>query len=134
MKPIEFPNLSAAESAALNQALALVGAGAKVTLSVTYKKTTKSKPRVEGQDYVTIPGVAPNVIIGAVSKVALNKKGLPYLLVDAVTRQSTDPTGRGWTCLKPEGIESAAVLRIALPNIAPKTDAMSDELLKDKED
>lgn len=138
--PIEFPNLNAAESAALNQALALKGAGASVTLHVTYKKVTKTKARKPGSDFVKLAGVAGNVILGDVCKITTGAKGT-VILVDSLTRASADPTKRGWTNLRPEGILSATVVRISLPTFhkptapkpEPKVEPVENKMLSDEE-
>jgi hypothetical protein len=131
MKALTFEKLTAAEAAELNMALALTGAGAKVTIAVTYEKVGKSKARVADKDYVALPGVAADVLLGTVT-VKEGKAHGAYLLVDSITRATGDPTEHGWTALRPEGIKTAKVVRIDLPHVAPKAEAMSDALMGEK--
>ena len=105
---LSTPNLSQTERDTLLGALEAALAGAKVQVSISYHKVTKSKARIAGDDYVPM-GPAP-LLIGEVKKVAVGKNG-PYILLDAtITRRPLDggepsTTKLGWTSIKGEGIK-----------------------------
>ena len=124
---IPTPELSAAERDTLLKGLQKALDGGKVTLSIRYHKVTKSKPRIEGEDY-TSP-LPPEFLIGEVKKVGVGKNG-PYILLDATATR--DPNlaqagtagekAIGWTSIKGEGIDQ--VLKVTTPKAAqPATTA-----------
>jgi hypothetical protein len=113
---LAFENLSTTEAAALNAALLRAQMGETVQLALTYNKVTNTAPRIAGEDYRALPGVAKETLIGTVKKVAVGKNG-PYVLLDAtLTRAPLNGEGKvetkklGWTSIKPEGVKSAQVL------------------------
>jgi len=117
---INCENLNATNNETLNAALVEAQQGATVTIAVTYKKVTNSKPRVAGVDYMPLLGVEKSTLIGTVKKVAVGKNG-PYILLDAkLTRSSLDGSnGPAWTAIKPTGIHAAQVVSVVAPKPEP---------------
>jgi len=115
---ISTPELSAAERKTLLDGLQKALDGAKVTISIKYHKVTKSKARIEGEDY-TSP-LPSEYLIGEVKKVAVGKNG-PYILLDATATRDPDvaqaagagETSIGWTSIKGDGIDR--VLKVTTP-------------------
>ena len=128
----QTPNLDQAQRDALLKGLQKALDGASVTVSIRYHKVTKSKPRIEGEDYSS--PLPPEFLIGQVKKVAVGKRG-PYILLDAtltrdpnVAQDATSvadaaaETGNkiGWTSIKGEGVEQ--VLKVTtVEQTAPAT-------------
>ena len=72
---------------------------------ITYGKVTKAKPRIEGQDYAGVPGVAYDTHMGQVVKVARNKQGRLYFTVRDENRAGE---GTGFTAIRLEGVRTFA--------------------------
>lgn len=97
------PELGQSARNTLIEALAAAANGDDVTIAVRYEKQTAAKPRIAGEDYKALLSVGADVLEGKVLKVARNKKGSWYILMDAITRRTKDGKP-GWTNLKGEGI------------------------------
>jgi hypothetical protein len=116
---ISTPHLDAAQNAELLTAINTVDDGlAILTVSMTYRKQTKTKPRIASEDYVAMPGVTMEAQTGTLSvhrKVnnpANRRKGVVgqvYLKVKSVTR-ANGVEAFGWTNVRPEGITAFVVL------------------------
>lgn len=118
---IPTPNLDQAQRDQLLKGLQKALDGAKATLSIRYHKVTKTKPRIEGEDYSS--PLPPQFLIGEIKKVAVGKRG-PYILLDAtLTRDpdSDDGEAIGWTSIKGEGIDQ--VLKVTEPKAPQPTTA-----------
>lgn len=116
---ITTPHLDAAQNAVLMTAINTVDDNlAILTVSMTYRKQTKTKPRIASEDYVAMPGVSFEAQTGTLSvhrKVnnpANRRKGVVgqiYLKVKSVTR-ANGVESFGWTNVRPEGITAFVVL------------------------
>ena len=130
---IPTPELPAAERKTLLDGLQKALDGAKVTISIKYHKVTKSKARIEGEDYES--PLPPQYLIGEVKKVAVGKNG-PYILLDATATRNPDlyddaddldavedDTAKkvGWTSIKGKGIDK--VLKVTTPKTKKATTA-----------
>ena len=120
-------NLNPAEARELRTAINSVDEGtAIITVSLTYRKQTKTRARIAGEDYVSMPGVSYESQTGTLSvhrKVdnpANRRKGVVgevYLKIKSVTR-ADGVESFGWTNVRPEGITAFVVLGTKL--IAPE--------------
>jgi hypothetical protein len=115
---IEAPNLNILQFQALLTTVNAVGAGlGQATVAVTYPKQTDEKPRIAGEHYVGIPGIAPDVLLGSLSvhrrvDNPANRRagvvGKVYLKVASVTRgNGVKPVG--FANVRPEGLRSFVV-------------------------
>jgi len=96
-------------SAFLNLARASLAAGlppeALPAVVVSYRKVTKAKRRIIGEDFRGLPGVSVDTHIGRAVKVARNKaEDVYFTLLDA----NRDGDERGFTAIRPEGIRGFA--------------------------
>jgi hypothetical protein len=116
---LSTPSLSQTDADAL---LSVVNAVAQqvahATVSLTYKKQTKTKPRLAGEHYVQMPGVSMESQTGTLSvhkrvdNKANRRKGVVgqvYLKIKSVTR-ADGVEAFGWTNVRPEGITGFAIL------------------------
>ena len=71
---------------------------------VTYRKVTKAKRRIAGEDYRGLPGVRFDTHMGRIVKVARNKAGQVYFLL-------VDDARDGFTSLRLEGVTGFAFKR-----------------------
>lgn len=118
---IKTPNLDQATKAVLLTALNTVAEGlATVTVSMTYRKQTKTKARLAGEDYVGMPGVSFEAQTGTLSvhkrvnNPANRRKGVVgevYLKIKSVTR-ADGVDSFGFTNVRPEGITAFVVLGV----------------------
>ena len=76
---------------------------AAVTVAMSYRKMTATRARIGGEDYIALPGVQPDALIGSISAFR-TKSGALRLRVSTVTR--SDGTENGWATLIPAGIRS----------------------------
>lgn len=116
---ITTPHLDAAQNAELVTAINTIDAElAILTVSMTYRKQTKTKARIASEDYVAMPGVSMESQTGTMSvhrKVdnkANQRKGVVgevYLKIKSVTR-ANGVEAFGWTNVRPEGITAFVVL------------------------
>lgn len=116
---LHTPHLNAVARAALLTAANVVEQGyGEVTVSVTYRKQTDTKPRIAGEDYVAMVGVVNEAQSGLLTVVRyvdnkLNRKlkrvGKVYFRVRSVTRaDGAEPIG--FTHIRPEGITAFVIL------------------------
>jgi hypothetical protein len=109
---IETPNLNNKGRTALLTAMAAFLGGMKVEIAVSYTKTTKTKARVEGEDYKGLLGTPASFLTGRIAMVAEGKNGI-YILLDATTvRRPIDGDGLGWTAIKGAGVKAVLGVRI----------------------
>jgi len=112
------PNLHPIVYAHLLSAVAAVDSGlADVSVCLTYKKQTDTPPRIAGEDYPAMPGVAQDTQMGRLTvhrhvdnaeNRRLQRVGRVYLRVKTVTRANgVDPYG--FTNIRPEGITNFTV-------------------------
>ena len=116
---ITTPHLDAVQNAELMTAINTVDDGlAIITVSMTYRKQTKTRARLAGEDYVAMPGVTMEAQTGTLSvhrKVdnkANKRKGVVgevYLKIKSVTR-ANGVESFGWTNVRPEGITAFVIL------------------------
>jgi len=116
---LNTPNLNPAQASELLTAANASSEGlAVITVSMTYRKQTKTKARIAGEDYVGMPGVSFESQTGTLSvhrKVdnpANRRKGVVgevYLKIKSVTR-ADGVESFGWTNVRPEGITAFVVL------------------------
>ena len=112
-------NLNRVQAAELLTAVNSVDEGlAVITVSMTYRKQTKTRARIAGEDYVGMPGVSYESQTGTLSvhrKVnnkANQRKGVVgevYLKIKSVTR-ADGVESFGWTNVRPEGITACVIL------------------------
>ena len=127
---LNCPNLPAPQHASLLTTLIAVEAGAGVaTVHMTYRKQTKSKPRIAGEDYVAMPGITPEVQNGQITSVfrlkdnaANRRKGtvgaVRFRLASMSRADGLKPTG--FTTIIPSGITSFVLIGlVAAPAPAP---------------
>lgn len=114
---VNAPGLSQAEASKLLAVVNEVRSGEAVySVTVTYDKQTKAKPRIAGEHYDALPGVTVKVHTGTVVAAPTNKKGETYLRIRDAARaplpgETPDPDAEaGWTCVKPEGLTSFRLL------------------------
>jgi hypothetical protein len=116
---INAPSLTPVAKAALVTAANAVEAGlADVTVSMTYRKQTETRPRVAGEDYVGMPGVSFEAQTGLLmveryTDNSVNRKakrvGRIYFKIRSVTRaDGASPVG--FTNVRPEGITAFVIL------------------------
>jgi hypothetical protein len=118
---VNTPHLNEQTKAVLVTALHSVADGlAKVTVSMTYNKQTKTKARLAGEDYVAMPGVSHEAQTGTLSvhsrvdNKANRRKGVVgqiYLKIKSVTR-ANGVESFGYTNVRPEGITGFVVLGV----------------------
>ena len=116
-------NLPQQQKAVLLTTLNAVEAGTGVaTVHMTYRKQTKSKPRIAGEDYVAMPGITPEVQIGQITSVfrlkdnAKNRRegkvgAVRFRLASMSRADGITPTG--FTTVIPSGITSFAMTGFA---------------------
>jgi len=114
---VPAPKLSQVEASKLLEVVNAVRSGeAQYSVTVTYDKQTKAKPRIAGEHYDPLPGVVAKCHTGTVVAAPTNKAGAVYLRIRDAARapvpgETPDPDAEaGWTCVKPEGITSFRVL------------------------
>lgn len=112
---VQAPNLPMEQRHVLAMALMVAQNGQQPVVHVTYSKVTKSKPRLGGEHYREMPGVAPTVHSGPITAVARNKKGEVYFRLRDNMRLDPRTGEPMWTALKPEGLTSFMVLGFAAP-------------------
>lgn len=116
---LHTPNLKPLQHAALLTAANATEMGfAEVTVSMTYRKQTDTKPRIAGEDYVEMPGVSHEAQTGVLaveryvdskSNRKLARAGKVYFKVRSVTRaDGAEPVG--YTNIRPEGITAFVIL------------------------
>lgn len=118
---LNTPHLNAATKAALLTAANVVEQGAaEVTVSMTYRKQTRTRARIAGEDYVAMPGVSYEAQTGLLTvhrKVdnAANRRngtvGEVYLKIKSNTRADGEQAF-GFTNVRPEGITAFVVLGV----------------------
>lgn len=116
---LHVPGLTPVARATLLTAANAVESGlAEVTVSMTYRKQTKTEPRIAGKDYVAMPGVSYEAQTGKLMVLrykdnALNRReqrvGRIYFKIRSVTR-SDGATPFGYSNVLPEGITDFVVL------------------------
>lgn len=126
---LNTPHLDANSKAALVTAANAVFSGAaEVTVSMTYNKQTKTRPRIAGEDYVAMPGIAPEAQTGTLmvhrrtNNAANRRKGVVgevYFKIKSVTRANGQESF-GYTNVRPEGITAFVVLGVKA--ITPSTE------------
>jgi hypothetical protein len=84
--------------------------GQRVEASLVYAKQTATKPRRAGEDYVGLPGVGPQVLLGPVEAFRTLKGDLRFRIV---TPMRSNGESNGWATLIPAGITAAAVVRLS---------------------
>lgn len=89
--------------------------GQRVHASVIYRKQTSTKPRIAGEDYVSLPGVGPQVLLGEVSAFRTKKGDLRFRISTAMR---SDGVHDGWATLIPAGIQAAAIVRLTPRGVA----------------
>jgi len=94
-------------------ALLAVNNGATVEVSLTYRKQTKSAPRIAGQDYVELPGIGMDVFFGTLTGSFRTKAGALRFRVNSGARSMGGENG--WLTVIPEGLTGFAVTRILTP-------------------
>ena len=119
---LKTPHLNPVSAAALLTAVNTVDQGlARVKVSMTYRKQTKTRPRIAGEDYVSMPGVSHESQTGSlrvfrrVDNPANRRNGVVgqlYLKVTSVTR-ADGVKGFGYTNIRPEGITGFVVLGLS---------------------
>jgi len=118
---IKAPHLDPMARTALFTAANLVAAGlAEVTVSLTYSKQTETRPRLAGEDYVSLPGVSAQAQTGTlevlrrVANKANTREGTVgdvYFRVKSMTRaDGVEPFG--FANIRPEGITAFVVLGV----------------------
>ena len=115
---IHAPNLTPKESAALLAAINGVRSGVhQYSVTVTYDKIGKGKPRIAGEHYEPLPGVTNKCHTGTLVAAPTNKKGEVYLRIRDAARapipgatQNPDEDEAGWTAIKLIGLKSFRVL------------------------
>jgi hypothetical protein len=116
---LHTPNLTPVARAALVTAANAVEMGlAEVTVAMTYRKQTKTRPRVAGEDYVAMPGVSCEAQAGTLmverfvdnpANRKAQRAGKVYFKIRSTTRaDGSEPIG--FTNIRPEGITAFAVL------------------------
>ena len=125
--PEELPaNLDPVSKTALVLASNIVRNGvARVFVYARYSKQTKTKERRSSKDYVSLPGIGPDVVIGELvdvlrkGNIAKNRRdgtvGKPYLIVKTLTRASQG-VPYGFLAMRPEGIKHFVVTGTLPPN------------------
>jgi hypothetical protein len=118
---INPPHLDQATKAALvTAANSVLSGAAKVTVSMTYRKQTKTRARIAGEDYVAMPGVSMEAQTGSlmvhrrVDNKANRRKGVVgevYFKIKSVTR-ADGVESFGYTNVRPEGITGFVVLGV----------------------
>jgi hypothetical protein len=103
LSDLSTPELGQTARKSLIEALVAAANGSEVTIAVRYEKQTSAKARIAGEDYKALLSVSHDVLEGRVLKVARNKKGSWYVLMDAITRRTKEGKP-GWTNIKGEGI------------------------------
>jgi len=107
----------------LLMAMNMAEAGAEVTVCLTAPKMTDAEPRQSPQDYLTLPGIAPDAQIGPVSvhryvdnreNQRLDRVGAIYLKVRSITR-ANGLNPYGWTNVRLEQITGFMVLGVVTP-------------------
>jgi hypothetical protein len=107
---ITTPHLNFIERQALLLSLnsAMFGLG-EVTVGFVYDKQTKTKPRIAGKDYVSLPGTDTKAQFGQIVMVARRQKdGGVYFKVASMTR-GNGQSPRGYTNVRPEGIRQFTI-------------------------
>jgi hypothetical protein len=114
---VSAPGLTPQEAARLLEVINGVRSGEHTySVSITYDKQTKARPRIEGEHYQALPGVTCKLHTGTILAAPTNKKGEIYLRIRDAARapvpgETQEPDAEaGWTCVKPEGISSFRVL------------------------
>jgi hypothetical protein len=115
----QAPSLSLAEYQLLLTTVNAVEAGVvDATVSMTYTKQTKTRPRLAGEHYIGMPGVSMESQTGTLSVIRrvdnkANRKagvvGQVYLKIKSVTR-ANGVEAFGYTNVRPEGITAFVVL------------------------
>lgn len=117
---LSCPDLPPQQFAALLTTLNAVEMGAGVaTVHMTYRKQTKAKPRIAGEDYVAMPGITPEVQNGQITSVfrlkdnAKNRRegtvgAVRFRLASMSRADGISPTG--FTTVIPSGITSFALI------------------------
>lgn len=118
---LNTPYLDAATKAALVTAANAVEQGvAEVTVSMTYRKQTRTRPRIAGEDYVAMPGVSYEAQTGLltahrkVNNPANRRAGVVgevYFKIKSNTRADGEQAF-GFTNVRPEGITAFVVLGV----------------------
>lgn len=116
---LHTPHLNPVARAALLTAANVVEQGfAHVTVSMTYRKQTDTKPRIANEDYVAMPGVTMHAQSGKLVVMRytdnrvnrkLNRVGKVYFRVRSITR-ADGATPAGHTNIRPEGITAFVIL------------------------
>jgi hypothetical protein len=116
---LHTPKLPPQQKGVLLTTLNAVEAGTGLaTVHMTYRKQTKSKPRLAGEDYVAMPGITPEVQIGQITSVfrlkdnPKNRKAgtvghVRFRLASMSRADGVNPTG--FTTVIPAGITSFAL-------------------------
>lgn len=108
---ISTPSLTDAESAKLLDCINGMRTGEHVYLvRVTYRKQTRAKPRIAGEDYVADPALRSDAHEGIMYAAPTNKRREVYLRLADGARRPDETAEHGYTCLKPEGLTSFKVL------------------------
>lgn len=108
---ISTPSLSDDESAKLLDCINGLRTGETIYLvRVTYRKQTRAKPRIAGQDYVADPALRSDAHEGIMYAAPSNKRREVYLRLADGARRPDETAEHGYTCLKPEGLTSFKVL------------------------
>lgn len=126
---IRCPNLNPTQYATLLTTVIAVDSGAcDATVSLTYLKQTKTRPRIAGEDYVPQPGVSCETqtgqlrVLRRVDNKANRKAGVVgriYFKVKSSTR-ADGVTDHGYTNIRPEGITAFALLGVSEPSPQPQ--------------
>lgn len=97
---------------------AIIGGLGDAQVCLTYKKQTEGDSRIEGRDFVPMPGIAPETLIGPLlvctyvdnpANRKLDRVGQTYLKIKSLTR-ANGINPYGWANVRPEGITSFSVL------------------------
>ena len=129
---ISTPNLSAAEANTLLTTLNAVEQDLVfATVSVTYRKQTKTKARKAGEDYVAMPGVSMEAQTGTLSVLrrvdnkANRRKGVVgeiYMKIKSVTR-ADGVESFGWTNVRPSGLTAFVILGLEERDLEAEAEA-----------
>jgi hypothetical protein len=101
-----FLNVAEAFLKARAEAKAATGLDQPNTLPrvvITYSKVTQTKPRIAGEHFAGIPGVAVDTHMGQIVKVARNRQGRLYFTLLDENRASERA---GFTAIRLEGIRT----------------------------
>lgn len=89
------------------------------SIAVEYDKQTKAKPRIEGENYVGLPGTTSKLHLGTLVAAPTNKEGAVYLRVFDMARADGESPAN-WTALKLCGLKSFQVRGAQPGPLAPK--------------